>query len=591
MATLKQKLEFSKQNPSHPAVAPFLKGIASGQFDDLALEEGIDFSKVSSTFEKAQRKAAPISEKAARFLGGEKIAKGLGQTFAARKIRKIGEKEIAQAKDLQTQLLGRLEEAQEQGDEERIGRLKEALGASQEGLQKAADIQGGFAKDTVSNREVIGDAISLATLALGAKATGAAARVGGRVAKGAALAGVGAAEGVGFATGRALSEEERLPTAKELAGGAALGAVGGAVLPGAAKLAGKGLGFVTKKGGNVIKRLLKGLGAPVEEIAENPQAIDAALKKLKGADKQLLADTLRKETDTFIKGANTIKKEAGDAFGEGLERLGKVDIPKETVGTNLRSIIDDAGVDIESLTAGGSLDDIFKNVDFAGNNQSMKKAKGAIDLIEGETEFTGSSLRELFKKIDNLKFKNVGDDVIRQDTNQFLKELSDNLKSTISESSDEFGKINTAFSGEVQLADDIQSTLGKMKFRGKNLTEIRKASERIKTLVDKSGLGEENVDRFLRRLGIDPSTFRAETAVRRVVDEPLRPEGAGFSPFEIVRQLTAGIIDPTDATRAASFIEKLPKLRQNKVIDLIRNTPVESRAFLVKSLNDIFGGE
>ena len=218
----------------------------------------------------------------------------------------------------------------------------------------------------------------------------------------------------------------------------------------------------------------------------------------------------------------------------------------------------------------------------------MTKAKKAIDLIENTKEFNGKSLRDLFNKIDNLQFKNAGQDVIRQDTNNFIKSLSSEIRGTVAESSPEFAAMNKAFSGEVQLADEINRTLGKMKFKGNNLSEFTKASESIKRLLDKSDIGAENVDKFLTKFNIDPSEFRAQEAVRRVVSEPIKPEGAGFSPFELVRQMTAGIVDPTDATRIASFIEKLPSIQQNKVVDLLEKTPVESRAILIKGLTDIF---
>ena len=314
--TVKQMMEWGKNNPNDPRATQLREQIQSGSFDKQAQDEGFDLTGKSPSFEAPE---APKSlgekivggvEGVAQFVGIDKLATGAGAALASGKVAKLGEEATQKAQTQQTEILSRIQEAKESGDTEKVGKLEKALEFSSQAIEQANQIQQGFIEDTPSNRQVIGSAVNLATLALSPGAIGAASKVAGTAARVGALGAVGAAEGAALTTGTTLSEDDRLPTAGELGTGAAIGAIGGTVLPGVVKFAAKPIRFISKKAGNVIQRVLKGLGAPVEEIADNPQAIDKALKRMSSADKSEVTNVLREETKTFVDGANSIRRDA-----------------------------------------------------------------------------------------------------------------------------------------------------------------------------------------------------------------------------------------------------------------------------------------
>lgn len=353
--TVQQLMEWGKKNPSDPRATKLREQVQAGAFDEQARNEGFDLTGKSQSFtveapeaveerRTGAERVAGFQQKAGKFLGIEKFGEGLGQTLAAGKIAETGEQAIEQVTGLQTQLLSRLEEAQEQGDEARVGRLKEALGASQDALQKASDIQGGFAEDTVSSREVIGSAINLATLALGAGAGARAAQVAGKGARIGALAATGAAEGAAFTTGTTLAEEERLPTGGELVRGAALGAA----IPGGIAALGpvrRALGKITGRAATEITGLSTGtsqetIQSAFDVVKRGGKDADEFKKALRGeVSPEQLVTNVRETIDN-------VKVNRDVAFRESLTELGEETVKTSDTGNQFINKLDEFGIKV-----------------------------------------------------------------------------------------------------------------------------------------------------------------------------------------------------------------------------------------------------
>jgi len=359
-----------------------------------------------------------------------------------------------------------------------------------------------------------------------------------------------------------------------------------AVAPGVGKVISKPIGFITKTIGDISKRLLKGLGANIDAISANPKAIQKSLKELGSADKAQLTNVLEKNSKQIVEGISKVKRDASKAFGEGLEELGTINIPKGNLGKNALSVLDDFGVNVDEI-ASGNLDDIFINADFGGNKQASKKALNAINLINNQKSLTGKDLRLLMNKLDNIKFRSTGADAVRQDLNSFVDNLTQNVRKTISSETPILKEINTKFSKDIQLAETMEQIFGKQQFKSQK--DLLKVSEKLKNALDKSGLGERDIDDFLKKIGITPSEFRAEEAVRTTLTEPLRAEKAGFNIGEFLRQTTAGAVNPERATKIALGLQAISGATEKVVATLQKASP-EGRAVIIKALNDIFGG-
>lgn len=555
MATLKQAIEYAKQNPNSIEANQLRAAISSGKMDDVAIKEGIDLTGKSQTFGNRVNEIRSEESDTPGFVRGlGKSAAGLiagaGElgTKIGSAILDPGLKAVT-GQGLQTAPI--FTEGSTQNT-----RLQDAL-VPQEG-EKAGKLVGDIAQFAIPGGQVT------------------------RATKGAKLATKIGARALTSGTVATVQEGE---IGKE----AAIAAGSEIALP----LVGKAFGFIGKRAKNILsnsaKRIAAGLGAPVEEIIENPQAFDDAMASLGNADKKELTKVLNQNTRSIIGGVNKIKSEASQAFGEGLEQLGKVDIPVEDIATPARNVANKFGINLGSLA--DDVDDAFIATDFGSNKQAVNKATKALNRINGQSKFDGKSIRSLLKEIDSLQYKNVQGDPTRQDLNLFLGDLSKTLRDSISKNSDELQRINAQYSKELQLAEVIESTVGKLKFKGNNLVEFKKASDRMKKLFTDSDVGEEVLDTFLNRVGIDPVEMRATESVRRVLTTPIKAESAGFNPFEIVRQVTAGIISPKDATKAATFISKLAQPRQIEILNQLSNVTPDLRASFIGLITSLAGDD
>ena len=63
-------------------------------------------------------------------------------------------------------------------------------------------------------------------------------------------------------------------------------------------------------------------------------------------------------------------------------------------------------------------------------------------------------------------------------------------------------------------------------------------------MFSKKGLAPEAIDKFLKRIGLEPTEFRAGEAARQMGELAPTANTVGTSPFEIIRAFTAAIVPP-----------------------------------------------
>lgn len=298
------------------------------------------------------------------------------------------------------------------------------------------------------------------------------------------------------------------------------------------------VGKAIKPATALISRLLKGTGSglsgassqQIEAILKNPQAAQQAVKQLKQTGG---ASMLRKNAQSIVQGVSTIRQEARKAFGEGLEQLSEADIDPKTFKSGVSAVLNKYGSVIEKGKR------VLQNVEF-DDPRNIQKASGLIDRLS-KVELSGKTLRKLADDIDASKFRTATSDE-RLAFNVFLKDLSKGLKDTISKSTTKLDEINKAFSEQMGLAEEIQKIFGKVKF--KNASEILAVSKKLDNLFTQRGLAPESIDRFLQRIGIEPTGFRAGEAARQMGEIAPVANTLGISIYELIRSFTSAIVPP-----------------------------------------------
>ncbi|MEK7112579.1 MAG: hypothetical protein AAB875_04585, partial [Patescibacteria group bacterium] len=185
-----------------------------------------------------QAKTGKIMGGLTSFLGGGKLAEGLGQALAAPEVQNSIMEEQRETETMQQKLIDVIREKKTKGED--TSRLDKALKDSQYLAIRLGDVMKDFDESLVSNKEVVGSALRLATtLASGAIARGAASLVGfGKavgtlpgILKGGA-AGVISGGAVGGLQGVGVGLEKNQTTGEIVKSGA-VGATGGALVGGA----------------------------------------------------------------------------------------------------------------------------------------------------------------------------------------------------------------------------------------------------------------------------------------------------------------------------------------------------------------------
>lgn len=208
---------------------------SGNQFADISLgASDIEGTTPGATSDKGR---LGIAQKVLRFIGGEKLAEGVGKGLAAPEVQNTLSEEQQQTSELQNKLIERIRTVRELGGDP--ARLESALEESKRLGTFLADAQQDFVEALPTSKEVIGSSARLAgTLAAGAIGRGAMAATGAKTATGVAsgaLRGAGAGALAGAAEGGiqgagAAAEQDK--TTEELVVSGLLGAAGGAALGG-----------------------------------------------------------------------------------------------------------------------------------------------------------------------------------------------------------------------------------------------------------------------------------------------------------------------------------------------------------------------
>src|SRR3990167_2933657 len=305
-------------------------------------------------------------------------------------------------------------------------------------------------------------------------------------------------------------------------------------LPGVGKVASVAAKPVTAFMGRLLKGVGSGLSgastSQIDAILKNPQAAQQIVKEIKSSGG---ANLLRKNSKEIVEGVSKIRQEARGAFREGLEKLSEADIKPSIFRENIGGVLKQYG----SVVKGGQR--VLQNVEF----DDPKNLKRASDLINrlSNAKLDGKSLRKLADDVSASKFKVATSDE-RLAYNAFINDLSNGLTDSIKKSTGKLDEINKAFSQDMQIAEEIQQIFGKVKF--KNAKEILTVSQRLESLFSKKGLAPEAIDKFLKRIGLESTEFRAGEAARQMGELAPTANTVGTSPFEIIRAFTAAIVPP-----------------------------------------------
>lgn len=315
MANLREAFEYASQNPTSDFAKNLEKMASSGALNLEAKKYGIDLSPFQPQATPAPveqpktlgEKTMGVVNKVADFTGGKEIAQGLGQALAQRGTSKLIDETQAQQQKIQASLLEQLKARKAIGGD--TAKIEQALNMINEDIQSYGQGTGQLLNpNELTNKQVIGDALQLATTAGGAKLAGA---LGGKVAQattatqGAILgakAGALGGAGVGALTGASQGlqkDKSGIDIAKEAVGSALVGAGTGGVL---GAITGGISGLI--QGKKIVKSTLDNHLATVKQEFDNltPEQIQA------GGGKDALLAQNKKDIVMQLKDAGLTEK-------------------------------------------------------------------------------------------------------------------------------------------------------------------------------------------------------------------------------------------------------------------------------------------
>lgn len=483
--SLQKAIEEAKKNPTSEFAKQLRSSIESGELDQSAQKQGVDLTQFGRP--PVQQKKT-VAEKIADFTGGKEIGQGLGQALAGnnKRVEETQNQQIA----LQGQLLQRIKEKKAKGED--TSRLEGAL----EDLGVDIKAFGDGAEETLNpnkltNKQVIGDALQLATTAGGAKVIGA---VAGKATT-ALSAGQGLAQGAkagllgGMATGALTSTAQGLQENKDVRGivkdaltGTAIGGAGGAVLGGLIGAIGGGLtgsklrqqalnrqrelGIKPAQDIEAMKSKAKIQGfedadidftssmKPVDKAIGRKQ-IELAEKALK--DKRSLErpiDLVGKNFVTKAKKIEALNKE----FGKNVDEVAKTLKGKQVDVSGMRdSVIKKLESVNVSISPKGKLDfsqSVFKNIP-----QIQKELQKVISTIPDGSD---AYQVHIFKKtLDEMVDYGVAGEGLKGNAKQILKALRSYADDALDTTFAEYNKVNTDFRATKQVIDNAKDLFGK----------------------------------------------------------------------------------------------------------------------------------
>lgn len=335
------------------------------------------------------------------------------------------------------------------------------------------------------------------------------------------------------------------------------------------------IGKILKPIANVGKNLATGIGAglggvgtkTLKNISSNPEiAKQEARRFLMEGNEKLLTERANK----IMEGVASLKRESSKNFEKGLTSLKKEDIVPDVIYENTFSKIKKNGIDISNgkinFNNSGILEKTIQN-----------RARDIIIDINGETLANGKSLRDLMRKIDSKKFSN-STDPNRQAFNVLMDDLKTGLKDSINKTTDKLQKVNKEYSDVRSLTGAIEKIFGKVKFR--NTEERNAIARKLEELSKQKGLDPETVDKFLRKIGVNPNEFRTQEGVRNILTKETGANTKGLSVGETTQQITSSVISPKTVMNIAISAG----LTSKQVGAIINSVAPSARATVIKAL-------
>lgn len=409
---LQKAIEQAKANPNSDFARQLRQAIESGQLDQSAQKQGVDLSKFGR---QPVKEKSPLTEKIADFTGGKELSQGLGQVLAQKGTQKLIDETQKQQFDLQGKLVEQIKTAKEQGRD--TTRLENALNLLTEDVQEfGAGAEKLLNPNELTNKEVIGDALQLATTVGGAKIAGA---VAGKATT-AVTAGQGLIQGAkagltgGAVTGALTGTSQGLQANKDAKGiltdtaiGAGVGGLGGAIIGG---LIGGVSGSMNSKQlrQEVLKQqIASGQKPPVDTVAQKARLREA---KLQGFEDQDI---------DFVSSMNSVDKTRAQKMVDIADKASKnkrvLERPIDVVGDSMVDRI--KFIENTNKQAGKNLNDVAKSLrgQAVDANNIEQTAQSLIDDL-GITRTPTGKLN-----FDNSVFKNTP--AIQQKLNKFIKEI------------------------------------------------------------------------------------------------------------------------------------------------------------------------
>ena len=124
----------------------------------------------------------------------------------------------------------------------------------------------------------------------------------------------------------------------------------------------------------------------------------------------------------------------------------------------------------------------------------------------------------------------------------------------------------------------IEKIFGKVKFR--NTEERNAIARKLEELSKQKGLDPETVDKFLRKIGVNPNEFRTQEGVRNILTKETGANTKGLSVGETTQQITSSVISPKTVMNIAISAG----LTSKQVSAIINSVAPSARATIIKAL-------
>lgn len=391
-----------------------------------------DFSDAKDKVIKGENIFSKIARGVEKFIGGGKLAEGIGYGIAGQESKKATEELTTRGIELHNQLMQQLKEARKQGDKNKVEKI---LGQLTEESNINTNITGEVVKEAPTTKEIVGSATRLVGTAVGGKLG----------ANAVSLGTTGAIEGAG----QALEEnKDIIDVAKSTLVGAGTSIVmgklfqkAGDVIAGAGdKLKNKALSIYKSAFNTTKRRATATLENKLEKFA--PELLDegvwgSAKKLAKIADEGL--DLSKAKRSDFKKTG------ALDALVDG-DNWNKV---KKSISDKLKELtLPDGTIKVGSEEA-------YKEMSRLSDRLDSYKTWGDWDMLK----------QDLSKKLWGKGVIPMADDVSKYGAR---KDISDILRKQLADEYPTLAEVNAIYEKNKSLKDLINNTVAKAKSENKN---------------------------------------------------------------------------------------------------------------------------